>query len=448
MKKYLNKLENLFLYLLPIVIFFSFYPVIRLGESDSMHFELSLPLIWLFIFGIISLFRLPNILAKYGFKKSALLLLFPIWMIASIFWSKNALRGVLTTGIAALIFLSVINIVNMKLSKEFLKKILKIYLISSVVAATLCIIQSFLDVLGAGRDITLLCPGCVYSVLGFPHPNGLAIEPQFMGNMLIAPALLSLLFLYNAIKLGTSKRAMFGFLGLSIFLIMSFYICFSRGAIYAFGIAGAIMGITLLIRDKSLRASWLILPVLIGCACGLLLQGVWAEMSPTNENFAQGIQRSIHQITLGKIDIREKIESGGDESTFSGYIEESTDIRLNINELAMGAWGHNNIWTGVGVGGAGTAISEYTDQMSSKEIIQNEYINTLVEFGIIGVVLFLIFIITIVKSAKKFTGGVFLIPLIIAYLITLCFFSGFPNVLHIYLFTPILYWVGQKHLLC
>ena len=156
MKKYLNKLENLLLYLLPIVIFFSFYPVIRLGESDSMHFELSLPLIWLFIFGIISLFRLPNILAKYGFKKSALLLLFPIWMIASIFWSKNALRGVLTTGIAALIFLSVINIVNMKLSKEFLKKILKIYLISSVVAATLCIIQSFLDVLGAERDITLL----------------------------------------------------------------------------------------------------------------------------------------------------------------------------------------------------------------------------------------------------------------------------------------------------
>ena len=448
MKKSLNKVESLLLYLLPIIIFFSYYPVIRLGENNSMFFELSLPLIWLLIFGIISLIRLPKILAKYGWKKSVIILLFPAWMIASIFWSKNALRGFLTTGIAALIFLSVLNVINMKLDKKFLKKLLKTYLISSVVAAAICIIQSFLDVFGVSRDVTLLCPGCAYSVLGFPHPNGLAIEPQFMGNMLIAPALISLLFLYNAIKQNKDKRTVFGFLGLSIFLIMSLYICLSRGAIYAFGIAGAIMGIALLIRDKSLRATWLILPVLVGCVGGLLLQGIWAEISPTNENFAQGIQRSVHQITLGKIDIREKVESEGDESTFSGYIEESTDIRLNLNEIAMGAWGHNNIWTGVGIGGAGVAINEYDNQLSSREIIQNEYVNLLVELGIIGVVLFMIFAIYIIKSMKNIKGGILLIPIIIAYLITLCFFSGFPNVLHLYLLTPILYWVGQKRLLC
>ena len=125
MKKSLNKIENLLLYLLPIIIFFSYYPVIRLGENSSMFFELSLPLIWLLIFGIISLIRLPKILAKYGWKKSVIILLFPAWMIASIFWSKNALRGFLTTGIAALIFLSVLNVINMKLDKEFLKKLLK-----------------------------------------------------------------------------------------------------------------------------------------------------------------------------------------------------------------------------------------------------------------------------------------------------------------------------------
>ena len=180
----------------------------------------------------------------------------------------------------------------------------------------------------------------------------------------------------------------------------------------------------------------------------LLLQGIWAEISPTNENFAQGIQRSVHQITLGKIDIREKVESEGDKSTFSGYIEESTDIRLNLNEIAMGAWGHNNIWTGVGIGGAGVAINEYDNQLSSREIIQNEYVNLLVELGIIGVVLFMIFTIYIIKSMKNIKGGILLIPIIIAYLVTLCFFSGFPNVLHIYLLTPILYWVGQKRLLC
>ena len=446
MKKSLNKIENLLLYLLPIIIFFSYYPVIRLGENNSMFFELSLPLIWLLIFGIISLIRLPKILAKYGWKKSVIILLFPAWMIASIFWSKNALRGFLTTGIAALIFLSVLNVINMKLDKEFLKKHLKTYLISSVVAAAICIIQSFLDVFGVSRDFTLLCPGCVYSVLGFPHPNGLAIEPQFMGNMLIAPALISLLFLYNAIKQNKDKRTMFGFLGLSIFLIMSLYICFSRGALYAFGIAALVFGVMLLIRDKNVRAFWLLAPTLIGLVFGLLTQGILSEISPTSENFIQGIQRSIHQVTLGKIDIRDKVETDDSEQPiFVGYIEESTDIRLSVTDAAIKAWQKNPI-AGVGLGGAGVAMEHETGGWE-KEIIQNEYINILTELGIIGVIILAIVIIYIIKSSKR-PSCIIIIPIVLAYLITLGFFSGFPNVLHLYLLTPVVYWLGEKRLLC
>ena len=448
MKKSLSKAESLLIYLLPIVVFFSYYPVIRLGANDSMNFELSLPLIWLAIFGCISMFKMPTILTHYGVKKSVLILLFPVFAVLSIFWSANPLRGVLTAGILWLIFMSVVNIINIKFEKGYLKRVLSVYMAMSVLVSIICIVQCFADVLGANTELTLLCPGCVYTVLGFPHPNGLAIEPQFMGNLLIAPALISLLVLYNAIKDEVSKRTLFGYVGLSIFLIMTLYICFSRGALYAFGLAGAVMGVVLLVRDKSKYAFWLLVPVILGCGCGLLLQGVWADISPTSENFAQGIQRSIHQITLGKVDLREQVSTEGEQSTFSGYIEESTNVRLNLNEIAFGTWSANNKYLGVGIGGAGVAMSNYSEEIGSKEIVQNEYVNILLELGVVGIIFLIILIVVICKNMYKLKGGVLLVPIIVAYVITLCFFSGFPNVLHIYLMTPILYWVGQKRLLC
>ncbi len=448
MKKSLSKIENLLLFLLPIIIWFAYYPVIRIGQNESMNFELSLPLIWLAIFGTISMFKMPAILSHYKTKKSILILLFPIFAVISVFWSANPLRGILTAGILWLIFMSVMNIINTKLEKTYLMRLLRIYMTMSVGVALFCLLQCFADVFLASRDVTLLCQGCTYTTLGFPHPNGLAIEPQFMGNLLIAPTLISLLLLYNAIKNKLRKRTTFGFVCLSIFLIMSLYICFSRGALYAFGIGGAIMGILLLFRDKSARAFWLMVPVVIGCIGGLLLQGLWAEISPTSENFAQGIQRSIHQITLGKIDFREKVSTDGEQSSFSGYIEESTNVRLNLNEIAFKTWDVNNKWFGVGIGGAGVAMSRQSDELGSKEIIQNEFINILIELGVVGYILLFILVGVICKNLYKMKGWIFMVPIITAYLITMCFFSGFPNVLHIYLMTPILYWVGQKRLLC
>ena len=444
MKKPLDKFESLMLFLLPIVLFFSYYPIIKLGQSDSMNFELSLPIIWLALFGTASLIRIPKIAKKLGIIKCSIISAFPLYATLAILWSNNKIRGILTAGIMWLIVFSVVNILNMKLDKEYLKKLLKIYLISAIIAAVICVLQCILDVLGVPRDITMLCPGCTYRTLGFPHPNGLAIEPQFMGNLLIAPALISLGLFYNAIKIKKDKRTVFGFSVLSFFLIMVLYICFSRGALYAFGIAGIILGVIFIIRDKSALPFWLLLPTLAGCISGLLVQGIFAEISPTAENFTQGIQRSIHQVTLGKVDIREKVETTGEQSSFSGYIEESTDIRINITEAAIKAW-KNNIFFGVGLGNAGKAISKETGDWE-KEIIQNEYINILTELGIIGVALAVIAIIYMAKKSKWPKSAVF-IPIVIAYLITMGFFSGFPNVLHIYLLTPVIYGLGQKRLL-
>ena len=408
-----------------------------------MNFELSLPLIWLAIFGVTSLWRLPVIMRKYGWKKSVLVSILPAYASLSIIWSANKLRGILTAGVLWLIVFSVINLLNLKFEKAYLKRILMVYLASASVAAGFCILQCFLDVWGVSREYTLLCPGCIYTTLGFPHANGFAIEPQFMGNLLIAPALIALALFYNAIKLRKSKRSVFGFGGLSFYFIMSLYICFSRGALYAFGIAGIVFGIILLVRERNVKPFWLLVPTVLGLIAGLLIQGVLAEISPTSENFTQGIQRSIHQITMGKIDIREEIVETGEQSSFTGYIEESTDIRLNITDVAIQTWRENNIFIGVGIGGAGSAMMNKLG--NPKEIIQNEYINILTELGLIGVIILIFWAGYVINiSWRKIS---ILTPVVLAFLITLGFFSGFPNVLHIYLLPPIFYWFEQKHLI-
>lgn len=49
MKK-LNRILRGLIYVLPAVLFFSYYPVISLGSSETMNFELSLPILWLLVF--------------------------------------------------------------------------------------------------------------------------------------------------------------------------------------------------------------------------------------------------------------------------------------------------------------------------------------------------------------------------------------------------------------
>lgn len=457
MKKSLNKVEQFLLQLLPIVVFFSYYPVISLGANDSMNFELSLPLIWLAFFGATSLISLwvnRSIFKKVNIWKVAAVMAFPIFATLSIIWSANKIRGILTAGILWLIVISVINIASIKFEKRFLKGLLRKYLVSAAIVGVFCIAQCFMDVFGVLRETTLLCIGCTYKTLGFPHPNGLAIEPQFMGNLLILPALIALYLFYKKISSKKVNARLFGFALLSFFYIMVLYICFSRGAIYAFSIAAVLLGFICLFRDKKKCAFLMALPVIFGFGAGLFMQGIFAEISPTSENFAQGIQRSIHQISLGKIDIRSEDTSAPvenpDQSSFTGYIEESTDIRLNLNELAIEVWKKSPVG-GVGIGSAGIGLSEVSD-LSSKEIIQNEFFNILAELGVIGVIFIIIFTIFVIRELAKddhlFADNALLIPAIVAFIITLCFFSGFTNVIHIYLMTPVLYQMGRKRLLC
>ena len=450
MKKWLSKAQLTLLASLPVVVFFTNFPLISLGANSSMNFEISLPMIWLALFDLVSLRKLGNILKL--FKKHAKILLaasiLSFFLVLSCIWSANPLRGILTAGIVLAIFYAILSIFAEIPNKKFLVRELKIFLITSLVVSVFCILQGFLDVYKMQNN--LLCAGCHYQTLGFPHSNGFAIEPQFMGNLLIAPCLISLDILYKKIK-SKKGKGWFKFALFTFVQILALFICFSRGAIYAFALGVFLLACHAIYHKRYMRPVIYITMCIISCLSGIFLQGVWAEISPTSEDFFDGISRSVDQLTLGKIKIpRPKIVQNFDkkiavlepkeESQFDGYIEESTDIRLSLNELALKTWKQNpkTILFGVGLGGAGSAIAEYTGEISEHEIVQNEFLTLLLETGLVGCVLILMLAIRLLINRGKPCTFLFC-AIIIAYIFSMNFFSGITNVWHIYLFTPVLY---------
>ena len=100
----LAKVYRFLVYILPAVLFFSYYPVILLGASVSMNFELSLPLTWLVVFDVLAFCILVKKKLIKGIWRKWLWWLFPAFVSLSVLWSMNSLRGLLTVGILWLVY--------------------------------------------------------------------------------------------------------------------------------------------------------------------------------------------------------------------------------------------------------------------------------------------------------------------------------------------------------
>ena len=519
----LSKIQQIMLLCLPFCLFFSYHPVIPILSTATTNFELSLPLLWLLIFAILSFpenFRLyihslriviktkypikqpPHPLSRHESDKlyphflRLFSLAYPVFVTVNSIDSPNFLRAILTSGVIWCICLSLLTILqNISQYKiQIGKSIKKNLLIAGVFASAFCWLQSILDVAGVPREATFLCKGCISTVFGFPHPNGFAIEPQFMANLLLAPIFLSLFYLFERPKnhyneldsdpYPVSKFGNFLRLGLPLFLIATLYLTLSRGAIFSFWISIFVLfiyQIVKLIKQKSCRREILFRQPLIFSVVVFLplfftlsAQGLFTELGPTSRTFFDGVSTSVSQLSLGYIDLakvfhktkennenHEAHESNkhlSDLKTnattsvqkspqFTGYIEESTNIRLNLNRLALSSWRTSirRILVGVGLGATGlTLYQEFPELGSPKEIIQNEYLAILYEQGICGVIMVIctaiLFVLTYKlhnKNHKK--TSIYGRVLILSFALTLCFFSGLPNALHIYLLTPLLF---------
>lgn len=486
-----RQIQLIFIYFFPVVLYFSYHPILSLPiKSDSMNLELSLPLIWLAVFTILSLGNFLSFILKSIFSAKSQRsinplipltpLLLPLYLSISFFWSKNPVRTLLTAGVLWCLYVSIYSIVVIFTTyKRFNPiKFLRIFLLASSFVCLFCWLQCALDVSGVAREVILLCQGCTSRIFGFPHPSGFAIEPQFMGSLLIAPTLLSfyLLFTKNSLADSFSKKRI---LCLSIFYASTLFVTFSRGAIYSF-LIGFLVFLTLNLFRRHFNFLWSIPIIIISFLITLSMQGLFAHFSYTNDTFLTGIEKAISQLSLGTIELNlskqkpetsstsisslpdssssnsaedypaaESPEDPGENSVFSGYVEESTNIRLELNLIALelSASSPKQLLFGSGLGSAGNLMYEQGKTASKKEIIQNEYLSMLLETGIIGLLLTFLMCIVVFPLIKKSFGHserFFIYALILSFALSLNFFSGLPNALHIYLF-PVLIALALPH---
>lgn len=526
----LSKIQKVMLLCLPFCLFFSYHPVIPIFSTSTTNFELSIPLLWLLIFAILSLpenFRLYIYSLRIVIKTKSLVnktsrpssrhqtdklyphflrlfsLAYPFFVTINSIGSPNFLRAILTSGVIWCICLSLLTILQnisqykTQIGKSFNKNLL----IASTLASAFCWLQSILDIAGVPREATFLCKGCTSTVFGFPHPNGFAIESQFMANLLLAPIFLSLFYLlerpknysnklnsdpYPASKLGHFLR-----FSLPLFLIATLYLTLSRGAIFSFWVSVFVLfiyQIVKLIKQKSCRREILFRQPLIFSAVVFLplfftlsVQGLFTELGPTSHTFFDGVSTSVSQLSLGRIDLTKVFHKTNENNKshkshethethksnnlhlsdlntdaaasvqkapqFTSYIEESTNIRLNLNRLALSSWRTSlrRMLAGVGLGATGlTLYQEFPELGSPKEIIQNEYLAILYEQGICGVIMIICAAILFVLTYKLHNKNhektsIYGRVLALSFALTLCFFSGLPNALHIYLLTPLFF---------
>lgn len=478
--KFFQKFHRILLIFFPAVIFFSYHPVISLGTNEYMNFDLSLVEIWLVLFALSSIPSLKRLVSFFGWPKLLLSATIPLYCSLSSLWSGNPLRAVLTSGILWLVVFAVLNIiVDFKSSPTLRPKLLKILLATSVFFAVICWVQCILDLAGVSREFTLLCRGCTYTSFGFPHPNGFAIEPQFMGGLFLAPVLLCFYLLF--LSAPKSRKQKVSLILVTLFLTSTLFLTLSRGAIYSFGLGLVVLFVFCctkrfpIIKYKLKSATTAILLVIVAFSIAIVSEGFFAAISPTNDTFFSGITKSIHQLSLGVIDLRSAefksdqssthVDSSNDSptssdaetaaepkettiapetSSFSGYVAESTNVRLSLNSLALGTWSSSPqyIVIGTGLGSAGIAMHTlHPEDLGPKEIVQNEYVSLLLELGATGI---LIIAAVIIYALIKIPKNALLLAVLVSFAFSLLFFSGLPNALYIYLL-PVLFATAKNN---
>lgn len=455
--KMLRQLANLclfdkFLLLAPLVVWFSYQPNIYLGHSSAMNIELSLVLIYV---AVLAVFALPLIFSNYQELLRCNLVrivgLFILWSFMSIIWSSNLSRAILTTGVSAALFTVLLGMLSTDIKK--LTPILKnTYIASAAFMSVLAIIQV---AYGAWLDRGL-CRGCLAAGFGFVRPSVFAIEPQFFGSLLLAPILiLAAKFLRKTV----TKTDVI----LLCIMVTAMYLTLSRGAIFSLVIAIACL--MFLYRNsliKKSRLAFLPLVVLAGFGAGMVWHGIFTEINPrVSDGFYDSVSKSVNQLTLGKVNLPKLTASSAPQAAspsaaavkttnhpkahFSGYVETSTSERTSMLNLALQTWSKN--WTtilfGTGIGSSGRAIQQYTHKLATEaEITQNQYIEVLLENGLIGAVLCLMAVVVYLHDTRR---DKLAWAILIAFALQWNFFSGLPNALHIYLVLAVIFAAVKIH---
>ncbi|MFZ1812186.1 MAG: O-antigen ligase family protein [Candidatus Saccharimonadales bacterium] len=414
----------------------SYQPLINLGMSSTAHLELSFTMIASVLFIVLSvsrivmmrttLYRLPWLIA---------LTMYVLYAGASLTYSLDPGRGL---ALWALVVMLLGVALSLYVWRAVIYRYRMLLLWSTTVGVVFSCLAAWFQIIGSAVGLsdryTLLPAMYSAEVFGFARPTAWFAEPQFLANFLIIPLTY---LLWRWLAHGTLTRVHYLLLG---FTWVTFLATLSRGGYIGLFVASVI----LVIAYRPLRHRVVIIAtsVIITAVVTFGGLGLLAHYNQRDSlNGYDSLQKTIQQISLGTVSLPTvqptmptiPIPTPTPSAADNTFVQSSTTDRQTMAQVARDVWLHDGrtMLFGVGLGGFGNAAHAHTNTLGTNSVVNNHYLETLAELGVVGFGLLLACLVVPIIALYKRRAWLG-IALIMGLTLQWNFFSGYPNVIHIW----------------
>lgn len=301
-------------------------------------------------------------------------------------------------------------------TREHLETFLKYLLMAAFAVSLFGLYQFFGDFIGIPHELTGLRAHYTKDVLGFPRVQSTALEPLYFANYLMIPLFITLALFLSKQKLFTRWKL----LALTVLFGVNIFMTVSRGAYIALAVGLVVLAAFYLKR--------LLNPVFgfaLAAAGGIAIF-VGSRLLEVQDVFDKFLEHTVN------------IFSG------ASFVERADTFIISIEKWLQ------HPWFGYGIGSFGPLASHHPFNRPNGgwAIVNNEYLELLVETGLIGLIAFLSFVVILlwngwVKGRKMdapFTQAV-TYGLIAALIATLVQYNTFSilYIMHIWIMIGVLH---------
>lgn len=302
------------------------------------------------------------------------LILFWVVSALTLFQSSDLRRSAIIIILWGFIFTLYFVLANYLLEKKLWLRCEKAIIVSTVLVCLFGIFQFLGDSFGIAPNLTFLRVEYTKIILGFPRIQSVALEPLYFANFLFVP----LMIVFRK-YIQEEKNKTFYFLAGAL-ILTNIILTVSRGAYIAFGIAFISLLIYLIVNRKKENYLKSVLSIIAIFICSLAISFFLIRISGGGKNNNFYTTFSDHVVI-------DNINADG-----------STMDRIGAYKKAYEFFKTEPL-VGIGIGNFGVKIKQTTGSDSAGyPIVNNEYLEILTETGIIGLILFLAFLIFYLKE--------------------------------------------------
>jgi O-antigen ligase len=318
---------------------------------------------------------------KFNFQEK-LLVGFLVWIFLLIPESVNISRAISVFLFNSFTIMTALSIALI-FDKKYIKPIIYSLLISATSVSAFAVFQYFGNLFGLSNNITGLRDMYSWEVFGFPRVQSFSLEPLYFASYLLLPFCVVYSLLINPKQKIISNKIALAQLSLFAFII---FLTVSRGALYAM-IGVVLLGMFFALRLKLLsfiQLARIVAVLAMAAGLSLILINFFNKPPSAYTQGKKGASAYLSQLQNTSLDDNDGRQLARQRAI--GIVrDEKVVLILGLGPGQFGPYVQNNIPRD---GGKWTIVNNLTLEL-------------LVESGIVGVGLVIIFIVTLIYKGLK-----------------------------------------------